>query len=294
MLTSNFLYERYSVPTPLQIPLPAFRIDSRGSVNLSASIKVTAPKTSEADRLCEEAQMAEALRAWPEVESKLLLAIRLEPTHVCSLYNYGRLLDYVWHKSEQADEMYQRALAANPKHVPSLRNYGYFQFYVRKNFSKAEKMWQAAMKEQPSEIDVLSGYGMLKYQIHGDWREGKRLFMQATQVNPAHVPSLLHLASLLRFTLKDEIEAEEMYRAVLKQVPNHMGAMLDYAAMMYDSAERDQRDVRRRIRKAAELWGHVLKLNPNHMDALFFLGRYSSMFMSCHESFGLPVASIFA
>jgi Tfp pilus assembly protein PilF len=283
MLTSNFLYERYSVPVPLQIPLPGFRLDVRGTVNLSASMKGSSTKVSEADRLCEEAQMAEALRAWPEVESKLLLAIRLEPNHVCSLYNYGRLLDYVWHNSEQADEMYQRALAANPKHVPTLRNYGYFQFYVRKNFSKAEKMWQAAIKEQPSEIDVLSGYGMLKYQIHGDWKEGKRMFQQATLISPTHVPSLLQLASLLRFTLKDEVEAEKMYRAVLQLVPNHIAAILDYAAMMYDSAERDRGDVRRKIKKSAELWGQVLNLNPNHVDALFFLGRYGylSVFRIC-------------
>ena len=29
-------------------------------------------------------------------QAKLLRALQLDPQHVCSLYNYGRLLDYVW------------------------------------------------------------------------------------------------------------------------------------------------------------------------------------------------------
>jgi Tfp pilus assembly protein PilF len=274
VLTSNFLYERYAVPRPPQVALPGFRIEAlRGSVNFSLQVKAPLPKASESDRLCEEAQIAEAVRAWPDVESKLIAAINLDPSHVCSLYNYGRLLDYVWHNSAKAEEMYQRALAANPTHMPSLRNYGYFQYYVRKNFSKAEKMWQVAISVQPSDIDVLSGYGLLKYQIHGDWTEGERLFRQATHFNPAHVPSLLHLAALLRFAVKNEVEAEKMYRAVLQQMPNHVGAMMDYAAMMYDSAEQARGHVKRSINKAAELWGQAIRLHPNHMDALFLLGR---------------------
>jgi hypothetical protein len=40
---------------------------------------------------------------------------------VCSLYNYGRLLDYVWNNPDKAELMYRRALLADPKHVPSLR-----------------------------------------------------------------------------------------------------------------------------------------------------------------------------
>ncbi len=278
MFTSNFLYERYAIPRPLQVTLPGLRIETlRGSMNVSVQVKADVPKPTESDRLCEEAQVLEAVRAWPEVESKLVSAIKLDPSHVCSLYNYGRLLDYVWHNGEKAEEMYQRALAVNPKHLPSLRNYGYFQYYVRKNFSKAEQIWQVAIKVQPSEIDVLSGYGLLKFQIHGDWTEGERLFRQATQFNPAHVPSLLHLATLLRFAVKNESEAEKMYRAALQQVPNHVGAMIDYAAMMYDSAEQDRRDVKLSINKAAELWGQVIRLHPNHVDALFLLGRSASL-----------------
>ena len=271
MLTSNLLYERYSVPTPPQITVPVET--ARGVVNLSVQIKASSPKRSEADRLCEEAQIAEALRAWPEVESKLLLAIKLDSSHVCSLYNYARLLDYVWHKSELANEMYQRALASNPKHVPSLRNFGYFQYYVRKNFLRAEEIWKLAIREQPNEVDVLSGYGMLKYQIRGDWMQGERLFREAIRVNPAHVPSLLHLASLLRFARKNEAEARKVYGAVLRLVPNHIGAMLEYAAMVYDSAEPQRGDAARSIKQAADLWGRVLKLSPNNIEALFFLGR---------------------
>ena len=57
--------------------------------------------------------------------------LQLDPQHVCSLYNYGRLLDYVWNNPDKAEQLYRRALNADPKHVPSLRNLGYFLYYVR-------------------------------------------------------------------------------------------------------------------------------------------------------------------
>lgn len=243
----------------------------------NTDIKVSLQSTKQADRLCDEAQKAEHARAWSDVQSKLQRALQLDPKHVCSLYNYGRLLDYVWNNPDKAESMYRRAIAADPKHTASLRNLGYFLYYVRRNYAEASEMWSKALKENPRELDVLSGYASLHYHVFGDLDKAEKLFNSALKVQPSHTNTLHNLAKMLHYARVDVKSAEVHYKTILDKVPNHIGALLDYAGLLHEHHSQLNISKRVAIDKAVELWERVVQLNPGHIDAVFLLARAEHM-----------------
>jgi tetratricopeptide (TPR) repeat protein len=67
-------------------------------------------------------------------------ALSIDPNHVCTLNNYGKLLEGGEKTSSRvtlkmdldgAENLYTRALQADPDHVPTLINFGYFKEKVR-------------------------------------------------------------------------------------------------------------------------------------------------------------------
>jgi len=237
------------------------------------SVKVSAKKIREADRLCDEAQKSEHDRAWSDVQSKLLRALQLDSQHVCSLYNYGRLLDYVWNNPDKAEQMYRRALNADAKHVPSLRNLGYFLYYVRRDYPGASAMWSRALIENPRELDVLSGYASLHYNVYGDLEKAEQLFKEALKVQSGHANTLHNYAKMLHYGRGDAKNSENLYRRILDKLPNHIGALLDYAGLLHEFHHLLGIDEKRAIDKAIDLWERVVQLNPSHLDAIFLLAR---------------------
>lgn len=240
---------------------------------MSKPSKSSPKKVKEADRLCDEAQKSEHDRAWPDVQAKLLRALQLDPQHVCSLYNYGRLLDYVWDNPDKAEQMYRRALNADPKHVPSLRNLGYFLYYVRRDYSGASAMWSRALVENPRELDVLSGYASLHYHVYGDLEKAEQLFKEALNVQSGHANTLHNYAKMLHYGRGDAMLAESLYRRILDKLPNHIGALLDYAGLLSEFHHLLGMDEKRAVDKAVDLWERVVQLNPGHIDATFLLAR---------------------
>ena len=248
-----------------------------GGPMFNTDIKVSLQSTKQADRLCDEAQKAEHARAWSDVQSKLQRALQLDPKHVCSLYNYGRLLDYVWNNPDKAESMYRRAIAADPKHTASLRNLGYFLYYVRRNYAEASEMWSKALKENPRELDVLSGYASLHYHVFGDLDKAEKLFNSALKVQPSHTNTLHNLAKMLHYARVDVKSAEVHYKTILDKVPNHIGALLDYAGLLHEHHSQLNISKRVAIDQAVELWERVVQLNPGHIDAVFLLARAEHM-----------------
>ncbi|KAJ1483834.1 hypothetical protein T484DRAFT_1799005, partial [Baffinella frigidus] len=176
-----------------------------------------------ADTLCEEAQVSESRQQWEEVRAKLEIALAIQPNHLCSLYNYGRLLDYVWNDPGMAESMYRRAAASSPKHVPTLRNYGYLLYFVRRDYKNAAKMWERALVEHSRELDVLSGFGSLQYHVYGNVSRAEELFKEALAVSQAHSNTLFTYASLLLLVRNQPKSAEPLYQKL---------GHLDFANMM--------------------------------------------------------------
>jgi hypothetical protein len=52
---------------------------------------------------------------WPEVQQKLQLALKANSNNICALYNYARLLDYIWQEGDLAEQMYVRAITVSPR-----------------------------------------------------------------------------------------------------------------------------------------------------------------------------------
>ena len=250
-----------------------------------------------ADRLCDEAQASEARGLWEEVRGKLEVALAVAPEHVCSLYNYGRLLDYVWNDPVMAEEMYRRAVHATPTHVPSLRNFGYLLYFVRRDYAKAAELWERALAEQPAELDVLSGYGSLQFHVlgppplslpshaimyrlltgcaaAGNVSKAEILFQQALLVSMTHSNTLYTYATLLRVARNVPSKAETLYQKLLKLKPLHQQGHLEFAAML-ETRWRDMGIVSRRAaaEAAAEVRERLLAVNPSHADALLGAAR---------------------
>ena len=74
---------------------------------------------------------------------------------------------------DQAEQMYQRALAADPDHANNLGNYAIFLTTVRGDHDQAEQMYQRALAADPEHANNLGNYANFLTDRAGGPRPGR-------------------------------------------------------------------------------------------------------------------------
>ena len=72
-------------------------------------------------------------------------AIKLDPNHANSLYNYGVMLDSTRKDYDNAEKYYREAIRANPKHAYALYNLAVLLEEIRKDNDGAEEFFQRSV-----------------------------------------------------------------------------------------------------------------------------------------------------
>ena len=120
-------------------------------------------------------------------------ALAINPNHVSTLNNYGKLLEGGEKASSRltikadldgAESLYARALSADPEHVPTLINFAYFKEKVRYYIMPTES-W-------PIE------YGLESGQVREVHDEAESMYLKALRLDPDNVIALRDYAGSLR------------------------------------------------------------------------------------------------
>ncbi|MBO1032378.1 tetratricopeptide repeat protein, partial [Tessaracoccus sp. SD287] len=115
---------------------------------------------------------------------------------------------YVRGDHDQAEQMYQRALAANPTHADNLGNYAIFLTDVRGDHDQAEQMYQRALAANPTHANNLGSYAIFLTDVRGDHDQAEQMYQRALAANPTHANNLGNYARHL-FIQSHEGKAED-------------------------------------------------------------------------------------
>ena len=82
--------------------------------------------------------LADVRNKYENAETLYRKAIKLDPNHANSLYNYGVMLDSTRKDYDNAEKYYREAIRANPKHAYALYNLAVLLEEIRKDNDGAE------------------------------------------------------------------------------------------------------------------------------------------------------------
>ena len=190
-------------------------------------------------------------------------AIAADPTNATTLGTYAIFLHTIRGDMDQADNMYQRAIAADPTY---LGMYAIFLHAVRGDMDQAENMYQRAIAADPTDANSLGAYALLLHTIRGDMDQAENMYQRAITADPTDANSLGTYALFLHTVRGDTDRAQDMYQRAITADPTNARNLRTYALFLH--TERGDTD------QAQDMYQQAIEANPN--DAII-LGNYAQI-----------------
>ena len=147
--------------------------------------------------------------------------------------NYAAFLTDVRKDHDQAEQMYQRALAADPNGAINMGNYANFLTDVRKDHDQAEQMYQRALAADPNRANTVGNYANFLMHVRKDHNQAEQMYQRALTADPNDANTMGNYANFLTDVRKDHDQAEQMYQRALTADPNHAEHLGNYARLLF-------------------------------------------------------------
>jgi tetratricopeptide (TPR) repeat protein len=194
-------------------------------------------------------------------------------------------------RTEEAEKLFERLLAAEPDWQDAAFRLGYLQFQ-RGEYAGAVDCFEACVKKRHDWVEALLNLGLASWKFE-DLEAAAATFRQILTVNPKHVdalrsltavaieqknsgealecirqldslgapsPELSYNLGLLLQSMGDYTGAAECYRATLQHKPAFSGAMINLGHA-YKAAGKDE--------EARQSWSHAVAADPDLAASYF-------------------------
>jgi Tfp pilus assembly protein PilF len=209
-----------------------------------------------------------------EVERRLEAAVRLAPTSVTALCNYGTLLHEVHHDDARAQECYRRALALDPAHVTTLFNLAGLLRDSGASYDEAEALYRRLLLLAPTDVGALCNYASLLYQVRGMADLAERMYRQALLLDPSDAAVLSNYAQLLLSHRQDAEGADFMYAKALETRPADPATLANYASFIHT--------VLHDYKRAEDMYKRALAVEPGCTQAIC---NYANLLTAVRKDF---------
>ncbi|MBF0175086.1 MAG: AAA family ATPase [Magnetococcales bacterium] len=170
---------------------------------------------------------------------------------------------------DQAEQLYQRAIAANPNHAVTLGNFALFMKNIRRNYAQTEFLYQRAVAADPNHADILGDFADFMTDIQHNHDQAEQLYQRAIAADPNHVNALGNFAVFMTYIRKNHDLAEQLYQRAIAADPNHANALGNFANFM--TTIRQNHDL------AEQLYQRAIAADPKDAN---ILGNYAGFLLA--------------
>eukprot|EP00947_MAST-08B_sp_MAST-8B-sp1_P003396 g3396.t1 len=188
-----------------------------------------------------------------ELHRRVLAA---RPNDPQSLGNLAMVLHRGLKAYDEAEAMYEKALAKWPSHASVAVKYGNFRKHVRRDAAGAAALYRRALESNPEHADALGNLAVLLHSSGEDPDQTEELYRRAVTSDPEGVNNIGNLALFLSDVRRNYAAAEEMYKLALAANPKHANSLYNYA-LMVDGAYKDHD-------RAEALYREAIAADPRH------------------------------
>ena len=185
-------------------------------------------------------------------------AINLDPDHMWSLYQLGRL--FIHDDAQKSLSYFSRAIKLNRENAKVWKEYG-DALLLTDNIKEAKKAYKKSITIDPYFATVYNKIGELELYKNSDLESATMNFMKAIQYNPDHVFAMHNMANIAIIE-KDFDMAENYSKRVIAYDP---GFSASYGTLATVSLERGQN------KESKEFLHKLISLEPNNQQALSIL-----------------------
>jgi len=183
---------------------------------------------------------------------------KLDPSHMWSLYQLGRL--YLYDDTKQSLSYFLQAINLNKYNAKVWKEYG-DALLLTENINEAKRAYKKAVNIDPYFATAYNKIGELELYKNSDLQSATMNFLKAIQYNPDHVFAMHNMANIAIIE-KDFDMAENYSKRVIAYDPNFSAS---YGTLATVSLQRGKK-------KEAKAFLHMLiSLEPNNEQALSML-----------------------
>ena len=183
---------------------------------------------------------------------------KLDPSHMWSLYQLGRL--YLYDDTKQSLSYFLQAINLNKYNAKVWKEYG-DALLLTENINESKRAYKKAVNIDPYFATAYNKIGELELYKNSDLQSATMNFLKAIQYNPDHVFAMHNMANIAIIE-KDFDMAENYSKRVIAYDPNFSAS---YGTLATVSLQRGKK-------KEAKAFLHMLiSLEPNNKQALSML-----------------------
>ncbi|MBF0632195.1 MAG: tetratricopeptide repeat protein [Magnetococcales bacterium] len=187
-------------------------------------------------------------------------AIAVDPNHAPILGNFALFMENIKQNHDLAEQLYQRAIAVDPNHAPILGDFAIFIKNIRQNHDLAEQLYQRAIAADPNDANALGNFAIFMTDIRQNHDLAEQLYQRAIAADPNHAKILGNFANFMTDVRQNHDLAEQLYQRAITADPNDANALGNFALFMTN--------VRRNHDLAEQLYQRAIVADPNHANAL--------------------------
>jgi tetratricopeptide (TPR) repeat protein len=199
-------------------------------------------------------------------------ALAADPANAYVLNDYALFLTDTRGEHHRAQELYERALAVNPGNATFLGNYANFLTDALGDHDRAQDAYERALAADPTNATVLGDYANFLTDVRGDHDRAQELYERATSLAPADTTTLHNYAIFLSDVRGDYGRADELYARVIGADPTNTAALNNYANLLVDGRG-DHAQVQ-------ELFERAIAVDPTNAT---ILGNYARLLFEQHK-----------
>ncbi|MFY9260428.1 MAG: tetratricopeptide repeat protein [Gallionella sp.] len=182
------------------------------------------------------------------------------PDEAFFLGNFAWFMQTIRQDYDQAESLYQRAIASDSNDARNLGNFAWFMQTIRQDYDQAESLYQRAIASDPNDAHWLGNFALFMHTIRQNYVQAGSLYQQAIEVAPKHARNLNNFALFMRHIHQDYDQAENLYQQAIKVEPKYTYALCDFALFM--------QDIRQNYDRAEKLYQQAIKDDPKCAHAL--------------------------
>ncbi|WP_047302163.1 tetratricopeptide repeat protein, partial [Pseudomonas fluorescens] len=138
---------------------------------------------------------------------------------------------------EKRKSIYLEGIKQFPNSPEIIGNYALFLNKKLFDFNEAEKMYNTALAIDSTNIPALGNYADFLAQMRGDLDTAEELYKKAFELDPTNITYTEAYASFLATERKDLDQAESIYKKALEIDPRNASLIGDFAGFLYEHRE---------------------------------------------------------
>jgi predicted O-linked N-acetylglucosamine transferase (SPINDLY family) len=185
-------------------------------------MKKTQKRSSNINDLMQEASLHAHQGKLNEAHAAGLRALAQNPESIDALYLVGSI-DLTQRRYQDGAQRLEKLLKLCPSHVDALNNYGLYKFEQSRDARAALVCFEDALRQQPSNLNALFNVGCVHLAIN-ELDEAGEFFTKTLEIDPCHVGALNNMGAVQARKGRRDL-ALPYYRRALEICPNDTDVM---------------------------------------------------------------------